>query len=95
MIDIQEDKKQSLAWLDSNEEMTKDELVALAITGHAACEGYCGSREVCGEDACFCVRAHFATPSHYALYVEMRKLAKAITAIAKIAEMNKYEYRDD
>ena len=88
MIDINIDKKQSLRWLEDNQDglMHKSELIALVITGIETCEGYCGSREVCGEDSCLCVRALFPTPSHFFLYQELRKVAQTITSASVLAE---------
>lgn len=97
MIDINIDKKQSNAWLEDNRNgaMSRQELVSLAITGIERCEDFCGSREVCGEDACFCVRAYFPTPAHYFLYQELRKIAKTITSASLIAEtINNDEYNN-
>ena len=37
------------------------------------CEEDCHSRQICGEDACACVRAIFPTPQHYEFYLETRE----------------------
>jgi hypothetical protein len=98
LIDINIDKEQSKAWLEDGRDglMHRQELISLAITGIETCEGYCGSREVCGESSCLCVRAMFPTPSHFFLYQELRKVAQTITSVSVLAEtINNDEYRDD
>ena len=62
MIDINQDKKQLKDWieLDPTEAvMDVDELAKLAVHGFEPCEDYCGSRELYGQENCFCVRANF------------------------------------
>ena len=89
LIDIHEDKQQAETWMASEPEMTWqaiDELIDFAIHGIKTCEGFCGSREMLGEDACFCIRARFPSNEHYFLYLELRKLAKDLTTFALIAK---------
>ena len=75
LIDKQIDLKQKEEWEDSDEawEMPTDEFIALCAKGFSSCSGFCSSREICGEDSCYCVRAYFANPTCYQLYLTFRE----------------------
>lgn len=69
---------------DSSDGMTVDEITTLAKRGLGRCpEDDCFSREVCGEDACRCVRTAFPTPQHYKVYLDARDFFQ--TSLAKAA----------
>ena len=92
MIDINQDKKQLKHWIESDPTeavMDVDELAKLAVHGFETCEDYCGSRELYGQENCFCVRANFPSSSHYFLYLELRRLAKKLTSFSLLAELTK------
>ena len=92
MIDINEDKKLVRRWQEQDPAeavMDTDDLMSLVIHGFEPCEDYCGSRELHGQENCFCVRANFPSQSHYFLYLELRRLAKNLTTFALLAEKTK------
>ena len=98
MIDEREDEEQTKRWVNAEADKTSqslEELAHFAALGISTCEGYCHSRETYGEDACFCIRARFASPDHYFLFLEMRKIAKELTAFALIAQTLKTGDRDE
>ena len=98
LIDEREDKEQATRWLKAEADKTwqsLEELAHFAALGVSTCEDYCYSRETHGEDACFCIRARFASPDHYFLYLEMRKIAKKLTAFAFIAQTVKTGDRNE
>ena len=75
LIDKQIDLEQKEAWEESIEEwdINNDEFIALCANGFSGCSGFCSSREICGEDSCFCIRAYFAKPHCYQLYLSFRE----------------------
>jgi hypothetical protein len=92
MLDIREDIREAEDWRErspDDAEMDIDELINLAIYGFQECaeSEYCGSREYCGSESCLCIRANFATPEHYFLYLEMRRFAKRVMAALAVAEI--------
>ena len=76
-MDSTTDKKDSEVWLNTEEDkqMNIQDLVHLVKHGFTRCdeEENCVSAKHCGEDACRCVRSLFPNPSHYDLYVSLRK----------------------
>lgn len=94
LIDKQIDLEQKEEWEESKEtwEMTTDEFIALCAKGFSNCSGFCSSREICGEDSCYCVRAYFANPTCYQLYLTYREFylenlnQKLATDVAKGGE---------
>ena len=50
-----------------------DDFIEIICNGHGTCEGPCFSKDICGEEACACIRSVFPTPDHYETY----KLARA------------------
>ena len=62
-------------WESPNPERTmdKEDLQTLVKEGFKHCEGFCRSRENCGEDACLCVRSLFPSAEFYGMYLEMRE----------------------
>lgn len=87
-----DEKRRMIEWqqCSSEEYMTLENIVAISERGIERCQEDCLSRQICGEDACACVRSIFPTPQHYELYREARDfflktLAKA-TFAALISE---------
>ena len=98
LIDEREDEEQLRRWQSTNANeawQSLEELAHFAALGVRTCEDYCYSRETHGEEGCFCTRARFASPDHYFLYLEMRKLAKKLTAFAFIAQTLKTVDRNE
>ena len=73
--DFYEEREEAEAWLrgESTEELQIDDFVEIVCRGHGTCADSCLSRDVCGEEACLCIRSVFPTPEHYETY----KLARA------------------
>lgn len=94
-FDIREDKRQLDEWLCADEPKDLDlNLVAYKlINGFERCEDYCSSRNNCGEDGCYCIRANFPTPKHYETYKQMMPDASKVIAlrILSVAFSNQQE----
>ena len=75
LLTAEKEKKVVEEWRhgDSECSMTRDELLDFVIKGFSHCENDCQSRNVCGEDSCFCVRSCFPSPEHYEAYEELRR----------------------
>ncbi len=75
LIGKQIDLKQKEEWEESVEtwEMNTGDFIALCAKGFSNCSGFCSSREICGEESCYCVRTYFANPTCYQLYLTYRE----------------------
>tara|TARA_E500000178_G_C16704703_1_gene609886 strand:+ start:119 stop:451 length:333 start_codon:yes stop_codon:yes gene_type:complete len=62
-----------------------DDIISLSSKGFRHCIEFCPSRETCGKDACFCVRASFDHPSFYSLYKLGRKKYLELLSLGIIA----------
>ena len=76
LFDVDNEKDAVDRWYadESCEPMNTSDLVALVKNGFDQCEGACDSRDVVGEQDCYCVRSLFPHPDVYSLYIELRKL---------------------
>ena len=74
-MDYFEEENEANLWNStaSNKNITWKDISLMAINKLETCEGYCESREISGEDACFCIRNRFPSPEHYKLYKATRK----------------------
>ena len=93
LFDINEDKKEKMEWLSEGNDnsFTMDDLTDYAINGLQRCEGYCGSEDYLGEDACYCVRARFPTIKHFNLYEAARELGKELAYITILGNLSQEE----
>ena len=75
LTDFEHEEDEAKEWLrgNSTEGIGIDDFVEIVCRGHSTCEGNCISRDICGEEACVCIRTVFPTPEHYETY----KLARA------------------
>jgi hypothetical protein len=82
-FDPREDKRQMEEWVSTEEpdQIDLDLVAEKIINGFEQCEEYCFSRNNCGDDMCYCIRANFPTPKHYDTYKEMMLDASKIVAI--------------
>jgi hypothetical protein len=97
-MNTQEDERQRQDWLSRDPKdyaMETEELIYMAVHGFECCPSDCNSRSNCGEDECYGVRTTFATSDHYHLYLQLRDLAKKLTALAfinsKIQQTGKHD----
>tara|TARA_E500000331_G_C17078561_1_gene635857 strand:- start:365 stop:682 length:318 start_codon:yes stop_codon:yes gene_type:complete len=87
-----EDQKQTRNWeQDKNPEPMKlGELIDSAISGHKECDPeFCGSKYLCGDESCFCIRARFPSPSHYKAYLILREFGKELLFLKILASLSK------
>ena len=91
-IDRREDEEQATRWINLSHGEARQswaELATYAVFGIDTCPDHCDSRDRLGEESCFCIRARFASSEHYFLYLELRKIAKELTAFALLSEFIK------
>ena len=89
LIDMHEDKRQSEDWLnqDSEPDLDATAIAEQLFHGFEDCGAeFCGSREICGSDACYCIRAQFKSKAHYDLYCELRPQHAKVLAMALLAK---------
>ena len=89
IFDAREDKRQRDDWLCTEEpdELDLDFVASKIINGFTRCDDYCVSRNNCGDDGCYCIRANFPTPNHYDTYKQMMQNASQIIAIRILADV--------
>ena len=81
------DKESAERWLNINEEDVSIEIADLAYlicNGFERCEYHCESREICGDDACRCVRSIFPSPTAYEVYTDYREQYKKMELAARL-----------
>jgi len=90
-MDYFEEENEANLWnsTSSRGTITWKDISKMAISKLETCEGFCESREISGEDSCFCIRNRFPTPDHYKLYKATRrryeKMLNAGLAIKAVA----------
>jgi len=68
LLEMSNGKNSSEKW-----EIAPEDLLDLVETGILPCQDYCASRDICGSDACRCIRAIFPYPEAYELYWMLRE----------------------
>ena len=88
-FDPREDQRQLEQWLceDESSELNLELIADKVINGFERCEEHCPSRNHCGSDGCYCVRANFPTPQHYETYKELMRDASKVIAINLLAKV--------
>jgi hypothetical protein len=86
IADIKRELKEAEEWDNAEGGIDRIDLIDLSKKGIDTCTGFCASREYCGEDRCYCIRARFESPQTYQLYKHCREYFINNLAIAVIAE---------
>ena len=87
IFDSREDKRQLEQWLCEEEPQHLDHtlIATKIINGFEQCTDHCPSRNNCGSEGCYCVRANFPTPQHYEIYKQMLPNASKMVAVHILA----------
>jgi|MDSZ01.2.fsa_nt_gb hypothetical protein len=92
------EQEEERRWMDLGDEhpwQSLKELVGYAVYGIKTCEDSCESALINEEAACPCLRARFASMDHFFLYLELRQLAKELTAFGLLAQTMKLGEQND
>ena len=84
VFDPREELRQLAEWHleETHEGLDVELIVTKVVTGFERCEDFCSSKEVCGEDCCYCIRSNFPSPQHYEMYKELTRDASKLTALS-------------
>lgn len=74
IFDYEEEKQSAELWMADITEgtLSLEEIAVLAAKGITTCSSECVSRNIVGEDCCYCIRAIFPSNSHYQLFLKAR-----------------------
>lgn len=75
IFDYDKEKHSAQLWMAdlTDETLSLEEIAILAARGINTCSSECVSKNIVGEDCCFCIRQIFPSNSHYQLFLKARK----------------------
>ena len=88
LFNAPEEQRQHEEWVCADESQPIDYVLIAnkVVDGFEMCEEHCSSRNICGVDGCYCLRANFPTPRHYEIYKQVKADTSQVIAFQILAK---------